>query len=534
MKESPVPASPRSALLRRAGFWLGPGAALAVLLGMELDPATPDDERMAAVAVLMATWWVSEAIPLAATALVPLVLFPVMGLMKGSEVAPLYVNSVIFLFLGGFLIALAMERWRLHRRIALAVVAAIGSDPPRLVLGFMLATAALSMWISNTATAIMMLAIGLAVIRQAEESFGAERTRNLAVALLLGIAYAASIGGFATLVGTPPNLALARIFEISFPGASEAGAGLSFGRWMLMALPVSAVLLIVAWAVLVRLCFPSPRELRLPPDLIREERRRLGPMGFEEKAVFAIFATTALLWTFREPISLGSLSLPGWSSLLPFADRLDDGTVAVAMALLLFLIPSRRRGRREGETVEAGEGIQEGSPEHSTLLDACVFAKVPWGIILLFGGGFALAKGFQVSGLSDWVGARFAGLGETPAPALVGAVCALLTFLTEFTSNAATVETVLPLLASVAKAAGIHPLVLMVPAAISASCAFMMPVATPPNAIVFASGRLRIADMVKAGLILNLVGIVVVGGLFLLLGPPALGFDPESLPDWAR
>ena len=475
---------------------------------------------MAAVAVLMAVWWITDAIPLAATALVPLVLFPSMGLMKGAEVAPVYVNSVIFLFLGGFLVALAMERWNLHRRIALAVVASIGSDPPRLVLGFMLATAVLSMWISNTATAIMMLAIALAVIRQIEESSGKDDARKLAAALLLGIAYAASIGGFATLVGTPPNLALSRIFEISFPGAAAAGESLSFGRWMVMALPISLVMLLLAWVLLAWVCFRSPSGLALPPDLVAEERRRLGPMAFEEKAVAAVFAAMALLWTFRAPLSAGSLSLPGWSSLLSTGGLLDDGTVAVAMALLLFLIPARSRG--------------DGTGAHATLLDGSVFAKVPWGIILLFGGGFALAEGFQSSGLSDWAGARFAGLEESPTPLLVASVCAVLTFLTEFTSNAATVETVLPLLASVAKAAGIHPLLLMVPATLSASCAFMMPVATPPNAIVFASGRLRVGDMVRAGLILNLVGIAVISALFLLLGPLVFGIEPGVFPEWAR
>lgn len=513
--------SHRSAALGRAGFWLGLGAFFTILFTAELDPAHPADERMAAIAALMAIWWITDAIPLAATALVPLVLYPLTGIMKGSEVAPIYVNNIIFLFLGGFLIALAMERWNLHRRIALRIIRTIGSDPPRLVLGFMVATAFLSMWISNTATAIMMLAIGLAVIRQAEETFGPEKTGKLSVALLLGIAYGASIGGIATIVGTPPNLVLVRVFDLSFPGAAEAGDAISFGRWMILGVPLSLVLLATTWFVLARVCFRSPSELRLPPDLVADEHRRLGPMRYEEKAVLAVFVATALLWTFRENIALGeTFTIPGWSSLLPFGDRIDDGTIAIAMALLLFLIPSRSAPTEEGE--------------HGALLDAGVFAKVPWGIILLFGGGFALAKGFQVSGLSDWIGGGFTGLGDAPLPVLVGTICAVLTFLTEFTSNAATTEMILPLLASIAKAAGIHPLLLMVPAALSASCAFMMPVATPPNAIVFASGRIRIRDMVVAGLIVNLVGIILVTTLFLLIGPTAFGIDLETLPEWAK
>jgi len=512
--------SARSPVLGRVGFWLGPAAFLLVFAFVDLDPGNPLDERMAAVAALMAVWWISDAIPLAATALLPLVFFPLAGILGGGEVAPLYVNYVIFLFLGGFLIALAMERWNLHRRIALRIIGLIGSAPPRLVLGFMVATAFLSMWISNTATAIMMLAIGLAVIRQAEDTFGREKTANLSVALLLGIAYGASIGGFATLVGTPPNLALVRLFDLSFPEAAAAGDAISFGRWMIVGVPISLTLLASTWFILVRLCFRSPGDLRLSAEIIAEERRRLGPMKFEEKVVLAVFAATATLWTFREDLPLGIFTLPGWSSLLPYGDRIDDGTIAIASALILFLIPTRV--------------VNSAQVEHATILDGSVFARVPWHIILLFGGGFALAKGFQTSGLSDWIGAGFVGLGDASVPVLVAAICTILTFLTELTSNAATTEMILPILASISKAAGIHPLLLMVPATISASCAFMLPVATPPNAIVFGSGRIRIRDMVVAGLLVNLSGIVLVTGLFLLLGPVAFGIDPGSLPDWVK
>lgn len=512
--------SPRPARSRKIGLWLGLLSFFVVLLFIDLDPASPYDERMAAIATLMAIWWVTDAIPLAATSLLPLVLFPVMGIMDGKDVAPVYINYVIFLFLGGFLIALAMERWNLHRRIALRIIRTIGSDPPRLVLGFMVATAFLSMWISNAATAIMMLAIGLAVIQQAEASFGKEKTTNLSVALLLGIAYGASIGGMATLVGTPPNLALVRLFELSFPGAEAAGYSISFGQWMLIGVPISLVLLAATWLILTRICFRTSRELTLDPEIILEEHRRLGPMSHEEKGVLAVFAATALLWIFREDLNLGIFTLRGWASLLPFGKSIDDGTVAVTMALLLFIIPAKSKSEERGG--------------HRGLLDSEVFAKIPWHIILLFGGGFALAKGIQTSGLSTWVGAQFVGLENAPVPVLVGVICTILTFLTEFTSNTATTEMVLPLLASISVATGIHPLLLMIPAALSASCAFMMPVATPPNAIVFASGRITIGQMVKAGLLINLVGIVVVTGVFLLLGPTVFGIDPENLPVWVK
>lgn len=513
--------SSRAVLIQRCGFWAGPLLFFLVLFFVELDPANSADERMAAVATLMAVWWITDAIPMAATSLLPLVLFPVFGVMNGKDLAPVYMNYVIFLFLGGFLIALAMERWNLHRRIALTIIRTLGSDPPRLILGFMLATAFLSMWISNTATSIMMLAIGLAVIRQAEETFGKEKTAPLSLSLLLGIAYSASIGGMATLVGTPPNLALVRLFELSFPGAAEADYHISFGQWMLFAVPLSVALLAVTWALLTKICLRASRELILDPGLIAEEHRQLGPMRFEEKMIFAVFVTTALLWIFRADLNLGDWRIPGWTSLLPFGGFLDDGTIAVMMALVLFMIPSRPR---EGE---------ERGPR--TLLDATVFAKIPWHIILLFGGGFALAKGFQTSGLSDWVGARFVGLENAPLPVLVGAICTVLTFLTEFTSNTATTEMVLPLLAAVATATGIHPLLLMIPAAISASCAFMLPVATPPNAIIFASGHIRIGQMVRVGVCLNVIAIVVTTTIFLLIGPTVFEIDLTGPPPtWAR
>lgn len=510
----PTTNSPKSA---RLGFWLGLAAFALLYCFFNPDPANPLIGKMAAVAALMAIWWITEAIPLAATSLLPLALFPLANISTGKDIAPYYVNSVIFLFIGGFLIALAMERWDLHRRIALRIIMLVGSSPARLVLGFMIATAVLSMWISNTATAIMMLAIGLAVIKQAEESFGRERTASLSAALLLGIAYASSIGGIATLVGTPPNLALVRLFEVAFPGAAAADYHISFGQWMLFGLPLSVILLAAAWLVLTQICFRSKGDLQLEPHAIRDQYRSLGRMSREEVTVMVIFISTALLWVFRSDLSLGTFVLPGWARLIPNGKGIDDGTVAIAMALLLFLLPSGRRGGERGR-----------------ILDSSVFAKVPWGIVLLFGGGFALAQGFQSSGLSNWIGAHFAGMENAPDWLLVGAISTLITFLTELTSNTATTEMILPVLASIATAAKIHPLMLMVPAAISASCAFMMPVATPPNAIVFASGRIRILDMVWAGILLNVIGVVVVTVLFLLIGPAVFGIDPTALPEWVK
>ncbi|MEX2579142.1 MAG: SLC13 family permease [Verrucomicrobiales bacterium] len=517
---TPLHPSGRPPLAKRVGFWLGIGVFLTILVFGNIDPGNPAVGRMAAVAALMAVWWITDAIPLAATSLLPLVLYPLTGIMSGREVAPVYVNYVIFLFVGGFLIALAMERWNLHRRIALNIIRKIGSKPSRLVLGFMVATAFLSMWISNTATAIMMLAIGLAVIKQAETSFGVEKTADLEVALLLGIAYGASIGGLATLVGTPPNLALVRLFDLSFPAAGDAGYRLSFGQWMLLGVPLSAAMLGCVWLVLTRVFYRFDDDLELAPEVLDEEHRRLGKMGYEEKVVMGVFCATALLWVSRMDLNLGLFTVPGWSRLLPFGDLIDDGTVAIAMALVLFLVPAKHRG--------------EGEDSHGKILDSGVFSRLPWHIVLLFGGGFALAKGFQASGLSEWVGGGFAGLEDAPVPVLVATIAAGITFLTEMTSNTATTEMILPLLASIATAAKIHPLVLMVPAALAASCAFMMPVATPPNAIVFASGRITIAQMARVGFVINLIGVALITAFFLLLGPAVFDIDPETLPAWAE
>jgi sodium-dependent dicarboxylate transporter 2/3/5 len=509
METATAPNRPKSALGRRIGLWLGPVLFLAILLFADLQPGRPLVTRMAAVAALMAVWWISEAIPLAATSLLPLILFPLLGIMGGRQTAPIYINHVIFLFVGGFMIALAMEQWGLHKRIALWIIRLIGGGPSRLVLSFMIASALLSMWISNTATAIMMLAIGLAIIGELERTLGVKETHRLNVALLLAIAYGASVGGMATLVGTPPNLSFVRIFEIIFPSAEPV----SFGQWMLLGLPMSLVMVTAIWLLLTRVFFRSPSSLRLSPEVVRREYRALGSLRFSEGAVLVVFILTALLWVFRKDLVIGPFTLPGWAGLLPFPDLIDDGTVAIAMALLLFLIPSR----------EADGAV----------LDIRVFRRVPWHIVLLFGGGFALANGFQVSGLSGFVGEQFAGLEGTSPVAMIASVCTILTFLTELTSNTATTELLLPILANAARALGTNPLMLMVPATLAASCAFMMPVATPPNAIIFGSGRIRIIEMAMVGIVINLVGIVVITAMFYLLGMAVFGIEPGVVPAWA-
>ena len=494
-------------LKQKIGLWLGPGAALGLLFFVDLVPDNAAVTRTAAVAVLMAVWWVTEAIPIPVTSLLPVALFPLLGIMNGRAVATTYFNDVIFLFLGGFIIALAMQRWNLHRRVALWTVRLIGAGPRRIVLSFMLATAFISMWVSNTATAMMMVPIAISVIIQFRESDPGGDVRRFAVPLLLGIAYSASIGGMATLIGTPPNLVLVKVFAISFPGAPE----ITFANWMAFALPLSVTFVMIAWVSLVLLFMP--RRLTLPGrELFEEEYRKLGKVSYEEKIVLGLSFLLGLLWLFRLDMRLGAVTLPGWSSLWPVPDVIDDGTVAITVALLLFLIPAR-----------SSKGC---------LMNWATASKLNWGIVLLFGGGFALAAGFKDSGLSAWVADQMAGLSSVGPVLQVTGVCTVMTTLTEFTSNTATTQIVLPLLASLANATHIHPLLLMIPATLSASCAFMLPVGTPPNAIVFGSGELRMADMIKAGIVMNVIGVVLITGLMFLSGLTVFAIDPITPPPW--
>ena len=505
--------SPSLGLSQKIGLVLGPALFFITVVFFEFDPQKPIVTRMAAIALLMAVWWITDAIPLFATALLPMVLYPLMGVMKAKAAAPIYFNSTIFLFLGGFLIALTMEKWNLHRRIALFIIRLIGGGPSRIVLGFMAAAAFLSMWISNTATAIMMVPIGLAIVLQMEARFDQEETHKFTVGLMLGIAYACSLGGMATLVGTPPNLSFARIFEITFPQAKS----IAFGTWFIMGLPLSVIMLVVVWLVLTILFFRVPPHVTVDKSIVEREYRELGKMSFEEKTVMSIFGLTAILWIFRKTLNLGFVSIPGWSMLIPYPDMIDDGTVALVMSMILFLIPTR-----------------SADAESPMIMGADVLKNLPWNIVLLFGGGFALAQGFQVSGLSELIGEKFGVLAGMPTIVMIAIICFGLTFLTEVTSNTATTQMILPILASLALDMRVNPLLLMIPATLSASCAFMMPVATPPNAIVFGSGRIKISEMAKVGVFINLIGVVLITFLFYTIGTAVFSIDASVMPEWAR
>jgi len=491
---------------------LGPAlAGVVILLGPGEDPKIA---RMAAVAIWMAVWWVTEAVPIPVTALLPLVLMPLLGISPIKEVAPNFGRSTVYLFLGGFLLALGLQASGVHRRMALFIVHKVGGQPRHIVLGFMLASAFLSMWISNTATVMVLMPIGLSVIAATKDrGVSGKPLAALAVTIMLGIAYAADMGGMATLVGTPPNLSYKEQLTRLFPGAPEP----SFAAWMMLGLPISIVFLGVGWVILTRFVFRmGDQSLLGSREVVAGLRAELGPIRRDEKLAVTVFALTALLWMTRRDIQFGIFTMPGWSS-LPFLEKgyLDDAVVAVTMAILLFILPSKDR---PGER----------------LLEWRMASEVPWGMLLLFGGGFALAAGFKSSGLSSWMGGQLTALeGLNPYFVMV-LICVGLTFLTELTSNTATTEMVLPILAAAGVALGMDPRGLMIPATLSASCAFMMPVASPTQAIVFASGYVPIRDMVRAGIWFNLVGVILVAVVFALLSGPVMGIDLTSVPGWAK
>ncbi len=476
---------------RWAGL-LGGAAAFLLILALPTPGGLSEAGwRTAATAALMAVWWMTEAIPIPATALVPLVLFPSLGVLEMSDASAPYAHELIFLFMGGFLIAFCMERWDLHRRIALRIVSAVGTGPKRLILGFMLATAFLSMWISNTATTAMMLPIGIAVGEMFRPEGVAEGEYSFGIALMLGTAYAASIGGVATLIGTPPNAVLA--------GAADEmlGVRIGFVQWMMVGLPLTIVMLPVAWLLLVNVLYPPGEVSGDARHLLEEERAGLGRISRGEWTVGVVFGLTALAWIVRAPKEIGGLTIPGIQTFLP---GVTDATIAMAGALLLFLIPvDRKRG--------------------VFALDWETARRIPWGVLVLFGGGLSLARAMDRSGLAEWIGSGVGALGSVPFVVLGAAVAALFVFLTEITSNTATSTMAMPIMAGVAAGLAVDPVTLMATAALAASMAFMLPVATPPNAIVFGSKYLTVPIMAKAGFWMNLLSIAAVTAAATLLIP---------------
>lgn len=462
-----------------------------------------------AVMAWMAVWWLTEAVEIPVTALIPIAVFPLLGVLDIEAATAPYAKPFIFLFLGGFLLALAMQRWGLDRRIALFTLRLVGTRPANMIGGFMLASAALSAFVSNTATAAMMLPIGVSVIDlvlermpAAENATRGKHGHNFSLCLMLGIAYAASIGGIATPIGTPPNNFLLAFMRSSIEPAYQQSV--SFARWMVIGVPLVVVLLPIVWLLLTRVIYP----IRIPAlegghDLIEEQYRRLGRMSRGERATLIVFVTTALAWILRK-----KLSEIGWESstgahIQPLSG-LSDAGIALIAALALFAIPIRFR-------------------KIEFVLDWSTARKLPWGVLILFGGGLSLAEAVSQNGVAEFLGARAAIFRGMPAIFFVILVTTAVVFLTELTSNTATTSTLVPIFAGMAPGLGVHPYLLIVPTAIAASCAFMMPVATPPNAIVFGSGHVSIPEMCKAGFWINLICIVLITALTFTVVGPVLG-----------
>jgi sodium-dependent dicarboxylate transporter 2/3/5 len=499
MDSTPSPAGHQSparsrgrATYQRVGLVLGPAICLVMVASAPSQQMMPEVAwRVAAVALWMATWWATEAIPVPATAFIPLVTFDLLGIAPIGVTVKSYAHPTIYLFLGAFIVALAVEKWTLHRRLALWILGRTGTDGRRLVLGFMLVAALLSMWMTNTSTTMMLLPIALSVgglIAGGGLDIDAEQSRRFQIALMLGLAYAATIGGLSTLVGTPPNILLAGFLQDTY------GREIAFVDWMMIGVPLAAMMLPLGWWVLTGMIY----RFEIPPSaqtlgLLKNMRSDLGPMSPAEKRVALVFLVVVLLWMTR-----------GLLSSLPALAGLNDTGIVMTAALLLFVIPS-------------------GMPDRGPLMEWSDLTRLPWGVLILFGGGLALAAQVSSSGLAGWLGEGLSPLASLGLLALVLASAGLVVFLTELTSNLATAATFLPVIAAIALSADVDPLILCVPVTLAASCAFMLPVATPPNAIVYSSGLLTIPDMIRAGFLMNLVSLALLTLIAVFLVPAVLG-----------
>ncbi|SDM22206.1 solute carrier family 13 (sodium-dependent dicarboxylate transporter), member 2/3/5 [Sediminibacillus halophilus] len=495
------PKSKRFNNRQRIGMCIGPLLFLAILLFFHPSGLDPSGVSVLASTVWIAVWWITEAIPIPATSLLPIVLFPLTGGLDIDTTTSSYGSDTIFLFMGGFIIALAMEKWNLHKRIALSIILAIGTSTEKIILGFMIATGFLSMWISNTATAMMMVPIGLAIIYQVADSLNAEKPGTVnpdnfmfGKALMLGIAYSASIGGLGTIIGTPPNTIMVGFIKETY------GIDISFALWMAFGVPLVIVLMTLAWYYLIKIAYP-PVIKQLPggKEVIQKEKQSLGTMQQEERIVSIVFALAAVAWITRSFL-LNDL-IPG----------INDAVIAISAAIILFTIPANKK-------------------HGGYIMDWETAKRLPWGILLLFGGGLAIAAGFTESGLARWMGEQLTVLGNVHLFVIVLLTVAMVIFLTEITSNTATGTMMMPIMASLAMAIDVHPYTLMAAAAIAASCAFMLPVATPPNAVVFGSGYLKIPDMAKAGIFLNIAAIAVITLAVFYLLRVVWGIDIQSFP----
>ena len=476
------------------GLLAGPFVFFLINFFFQINGLDTLSKSVIASTAWIAIWWVFEAVPIAITALLPVILFPLTGSLSLDETSSAYGHRYIFLYLGGFILALAIEKWKLHKRIALNIISFLGTDVKRIILGFMISTAFLSMWISNTATAVMMLPIAIAIIKQISNLKSSKEDESVIFgkALMISIAFSASIGGVSTLIGTPPNLILASIIEESY------GIKISFKEWMLFALPISCTLLIISWVYLTRFAFNFTHyNFDKVENEINSQLNNLGKISYEEKLVSIIFLITAISWVFKDFIQI----------IVPY---IDDAIIAIISAITLFLLNS---GHKTEKLMKWEDAI-----------------KLPWGILLLFGGGLAIASAFQSTGLANYIGESLNNFGSLPLVFLLLLTITMVNFLTEITSNLATTAMLLPIISSISWALDIHPFILMIGATVAASCAFMLPVATPPNAVVFGSNYLRISDMVKVGLIMNIISILLILIFVYYYLPNVWNFDPFTYP----
>ena len=480
--------------IKMGGLITGPALFFLVILFFHPKELSSEAIAILASTLWIAIWWITEAIPIAVTALLPIILFPISGGMNSIITTSSYGHRYIFLFIGGFIISIAIEKWKLHKRIALTIIDLIGTNIKKIILGFMLATAFLSMWISNTATTVMMLPMGMAIISQLKSNKSVARSdvSKFSKALMLSIAYSASIGGLATLIGTPPNIVLAGVLQDTY------NIEITFLQWFKLGLPISMTLLFISWKYLTGQAFKF--ELQTFPggkEEIQRLKNELGLIKYEEKIVLIVFILTAVLWITRPIIQ-------------KFVPGIDDSIIALMSGVCLFILPGSKKGERILFWNEA--------------------VKMPWGIILLFGGGMALAQGFKTSGLAFWVGQQLSLFDGLSILVIVLILVTMVNFLTEITSNLATTAIILPILAPMALSLNIHPFILMVSATLAASCAFLLPVATPPNAIVFGSGHLRIPDMIRVGIWMNLISIGIITLAVFYVLPLFWNIELSNLP----
>ena len=487
----------RSKIIKQFGLVLGPLLFTFTLLFFKPEGLSPEGVAVLATTIWVAIWWILEVVPIAVTAMLPIILFPITGAMELSTTTAAFGHKYVFLYIGGFVLAIAIEKWNLHKRIALTVINIIGTSVSKIILGFMIATAFLSMWISNTATTVMMLPIGMAIILQLKDNPNTKEDENeiFGKALMLSIAYSASIGGVATLIGTPPNLIFAGILE------EQYNVEMTFSKWIIYGLPISIILLFICWKYMTTVAFSfTQKDFPGGKAEIKRLLKNLGKISYEEKTVLIVFCITAFLWMTRSFLI---------SKLIP---AIDDTIIAMASATILFILPTKKRKEKKIINWESA-------------------VKLPWGILLLFGGGLALAEGFKTSGLAVWIGAQVTQFDNLPLFALLFVLILAVNFLTEITSNLATTAMLLPVIAPIALILDVHPFTLMVGITVAASCAFMLPVATPPNAIVFGSGYLKIPDMMRTGILMNVISVILITLITYYLLPLLWDFDPNIFPE---